>query len=442
MNRALTVSITIAFVTTLLAGCLGDGDDVDSAIPVARVSVTEVGGKIDTFLFDASASNGRGLKFEWDFGDNTESGDAIVEHTYEFGAGTYTASLTITDAAGIKDIWEEDIQVGDGINLPPKAFFEPSTRYLAVGEPLTVDAKLTQDQEGDPLVFEWDFNFVMTETEYIDFREAKMEADWNDAVVAGGASVQEGDGGTGETSASLPVVDPSDVTDIINGGKSPGHDHGGSAPEVSLFNGYRGPVEDPVFTLEEGFPDPTRFYVKLTAYDIKGETREILSEEIWPVEVVETKKSQYVSGEYSDVFTLGGPSTLTQSTPDQPETEEYYDDEYMYEFNTHSAIQEMYVNVTWNQNPAGEVDAAAANAIEIEVISPNQKTRSDDGTEGISLQMTSADELGFGEWDVWLFARGGAQIEWTITYWALMDLNPFRDLEAPYVLEERPDEEL
>lgn len=445
MNRAFFVAIAVALTSTIFAGCIGeDGDNLNAAIPRAVVTVSEVAGKIDTFMFDASASTGRGLGFAWTFGDGDSSNEAAIEHTYLYGAGFYDVKLTVTDTAGITDIWTDRVQVGDGINLAPQAFFKPSTRYLAVGEALTVDAKLTEDPEGDPVLFEWDFNFVMTESEYLDFRAIKAKTDYDSLPASDSGVTAAQDDGSADgnaTGASVPAAPTSEVTALANlGNKSPGHEHGGSAPAVSLFNGFR-TTTDPVFTLEEGFPDATRFYIKLTVIDVKGAMTDILSEEVWPVQVVETKAPMYYDGSMSGTFTLGGPATVTQSTPETTDFGAVYDDESFYQFEIPSAIKLMYVNVTWSQNPAA---AALANDIDIELESPNAKTRSATGTgsDSIVIELTEIDEMGAGKWYIDLFARQGANIEWTISHWAKVDLNPFRDLESEWVEIERPAEEL
>jgi hypothetical protein len=53
-----------------------------------------------TFLFEADAEGGtEPYTFQWDFGDGQQAIGRNIEHTYE-NPGTYTATLTVTDATG------------------------------------------------------------------------------------------------------------------------------------------------------------------------------------------------------------------------------------------------------------------------------------------------------------------------------------------------------
>jgi PKD repeat protein len=53
-----------------------------------------------TFLFEADAEGGtEPYTFHWDFGDGQQSTERFIRHTYE-NPGTYTATLTVTDAIG------------------------------------------------------------------------------------------------------------------------------------------------------------------------------------------------------------------------------------------------------------------------------------------------------------------------------------------------------
>jgi hypothetical protein len=53
-----------------------------------------------TFLFEADAEGGtEPYTFHWDFGDGQQATGRNIEHTYE-NPGTYTATLTVTDATG------------------------------------------------------------------------------------------------------------------------------------------------------------------------------------------------------------------------------------------------------------------------------------------------------------------------------------------------------
>lgn len=72
------------------------------ALPLSgsfSASHTQVRTEIDTISFEANALNGAGAPYSyaWDFGDGSTATGKTVEHTY-LTAGTYTVTVTITDA--------------------------------------------------------------------------------------------------------------------------------------------------------------------------------------------------------------------------------------------------------------------------------------------------------------------------------------------------------
>jgi PKD repeat protein len=73
--------------------------------PSANATVSKTEAKInETLTFDASNSSdpdGQITAYLWNFGDGNSSNQKIVTHAYS-RAGTYTASLTVTDDAGAK----------------------------------------------------------------------------------------------------------------------------------------------------------------------------------------------------------------------------------------------------------------------------------------------------------------------------------------------------
>jgi len=79
------------------------GAPVANEPPVVEMSTSpDVGEAPLTVTFDGSASTDaerQGLEYDWNFGDGITASGAVVQHTY-IAAGTYTAQLTVTDAAG------------------------------------------------------------------------------------------------------------------------------------------------------------------------------------------------------------------------------------------------------------------------------------------------------------------------------------------------------
>lgn len=426
MNRIVLAFVALALTTTVFAGCLGK-DDLDSSVPEAIAKITPTDAD-DTFVFDGSASKGIGLTFAWSFGDGTESDEPKATHTYEHGTGVYTAELVITDANGLTHEWSEKVTVGSGENAPPEASFTPSARVLEVGEPITVDASATTDPDDDPVRYEWDFNFPMKLAQYHDFREAK----------AGGA---EDDGSGNKSSVGEPLGAAIEtVRDRL--GKSPGdHDHGtATEPAPSMFNGQRS-ATDPVFTLEEGFPEETWFFIKLTAIDIKGASERIISEEIWPVEVLASKDEVFISDDRSGTFDFGAPATVTEQFPEDFPLHV----EYVWPFEIKQplmdlgrsevgstgsgggSIPSMYINLTWSDGDE------VPNDVQMRITTPNGDERNPTPSDGTtSLSFSGTENLGTGDWKVELWARSGIAIEYTVSYWAMVDHSPFRELEAEF----------
>jgi len=69
-----------------------------------------------TTTFDGSASTGAAPSYSWDYGDGNTAFGANPTHTYAT-AGTYTVSLTVTDACGTNDVTSSTVQVCPIVNL-------------------------------------------------------------------------------------------------------------------------------------------------------------------------------------------------------------------------------------------------------------------------------------------------------------------------------------
>jgi hypothetical protein len=412
MRRATATLIFSALTFTILAGCIG-GDGVEGAMPSAVVTVEEVPGQTDTYRFDASRSGGKNLVYEWSFGDGEVGEGPVVVHTYTHGSGRYEARLLISDPLGRQAVWTETVVVGTGMNLPPDALFSLPKRIFGVGEPVRVDASRTTDTEGDPIEFRWDFNYLMSMQEY----EADVEAL-----------------GDGKSAQALPLPRLSDVRDIL-GSKHAGHggEDGPGDYVASLFV-HTATTKEPVYILEEGFPEETVFFIRLRAYDVKGAHVAIISEEIWPVLVDNNPPARVVTGSETGRFDIGGDSAVTDALGNLPEGTLSY--EAGFTFTTEFPAEAAFVNVTFNENPLAENGVTELqNVMRIDARPPNFADPWTDTKSGgrISLTFNGADDPGVGEWDVYLVARKGFDIEWTVEWWVQVDINPFRGIELPYL---------
>ena len=77
----------------------------DMVAPTAKISAYPLSGMAPLVVnFDCTGStdiNGHLVSYSMDFGDGTEATGKVLKHTYK-SAGTYTATLTVTDDQGLK----------------------------------------------------------------------------------------------------------------------------------------------------------------------------------------------------------------------------------------------------------------------------------------------------------------------------------------------------
>lgn len=106
--------------------------------------------------FDASASTdaeGPIASYAWDFGDGHTGAGVTAAHTY--GApGTYSVTLTVTDAAGATNAVAHDVIAALApVNQAPTAAFTST----ATGLDATFDGTASADAEGPIASYAWDF---------------------------------------------------------------------------------------------------------------------------------------------------------------------------------------------------------------------------------------------------------------------------------------------
>ncbi len=110
----------------------------DSAGPTARLVVTidslgsrEAVTALSDVTIDASGSSGASLTFRVDFGDGATATQSVARHVY--GApGTYTATITVTDASGRTSTASSQIVVGSPLGTWTYSGYLARVRYVAV----------------------------------------------------------------------------------------------------------------------------------------------------------------------------------------------------------------------------------------------------------------------------------------------------------------------
>ncbi|KHF44425.1 MAG: PQQ-dependent sugar dehydrogenase [Saccharomonospora viridis] len=116
--------------------------------PVAKVSL-ETDPETRTVTFDGGESfdfDGDPLTYHWDFGDGTSDTGKRVEHVYDSSEERFTATLTVTDAAGASGTAE--VTVVPGNHTPRLRARTEEDRTYAVGETVSVSVWAEDDEDG------------------------------------------------------------------------------------------------------------------------------------------------------------------------------------------------------------------------------------------------------------------------------------------------------
>jgi PKD domain/Glucose / Sorbosone dehydrogenase len=119
--------------------------------PRAVVQANPTSGAVPlTVAFNGSGSSdpdGEALTYDWNFGDGTpHATTANATHTYA-AAGTYLATLKVTDSRGATDIGGVRIDAG---NTPPNPAIQSPTAAtrFRVGQPITLQGSATDAEDG------------------------------------------------------------------------------------------------------------------------------------------------------------------------------------------------------------------------------------------------------------------------------------------------------
>jgi PKD repeat protein len=125
-----------------------------NAAPVARATASPTSGTAPLpVTFDGTTSadaDGSIVSYQWNFGGGTTGSGAVVQHTYQ-SAGTYTATLTVTDNAGASANTTVQVQVAQN----PSAVIRVQTIARAIltqpsGKSVQATVRVT-DPTGNPI---------------------------------------------------------------------------------------------------------------------------------------------------------------------------------------------------------------------------------------------------------------------------------------------------
>lgn len=135
-------------------------DSTPNTPPVASAGGPYTGQTGSPVAFDASASNdpdGSIVQYDWDFGDGTvvTNAGATPSHTYA-AAGTFTASVTVTDNRGATNTATAQVTITQPANQAPTA--NPGGPYTgAAGSAIAFDGSASNDPDGSIASYAWDF---------------------------------------------------------------------------------------------------------------------------------------------------------------------------------------------------------------------------------------------------------------------------------------------
>ncbi len=154
-KKLLIIFVSIALLTGLLSGCTENTtSDTEpepepehtNAAPGALFEF-EIDGFIVNFTDKSSDADGDNLTYNWAFGDGSTSTEQNPVYTY-IANGTYPVVLTVSDETEVST-YQQTVIIG---NVVPIAAFTYAIENLTVNF-----TDNSQDLNGDPLTYLWDF---------------------------------------------------------------------------------------------------------------------------------------------------------------------------------------------------------------------------------------------------------------------------------------------
>ncbi|GAK53856.1 PKD domain protein [Candidatus Moduliflexus flocculans] len=221
--------------------------------------------------FDGSASSDTDdpiIDYVWDFGDGVSQQGKTVSHVYAL-PGTYTATLTVTDASQTLSAKQSDtVQIT--VNHPPIADAGGS-QVISPGETVTLDGNFSTDPDGEITTYQWNVG------ENVELDGARVEYQYDQpGIYQVRLTVTDNVGATGVDYAIItvnapPVADFYPIPRVAPGqvvkfDGSWSHDPDGAISRAVWDFGDDTPPQEGV-TAEHAFAAPGRYSVTLSVED-------------------------------------------------------------------------------------------------------------------------------------------------------------------------------
>ncbi len=144
-------------------------DPVGNQPPVANITTNTTSGNVPLVVTFSGANSsdvdGSIVSYAWTFGDGTAGTDSVVSHTYSI-AGSYTATLTVTDDKGATASRSVTITVKSTVttNKAPIASFTANYTTNLIPMTVALDAGGSTDSDGSIVSYAWNFGDGTTGT--------------------------------------------------------------------------------------------------------------------------------------------------------------------------------------------------------------------------------------------------------------------------------------
>ena len=180
--------------------------------PTAVANASPPSGFLGTlFLFDATGSTDDvGItEYRWDFGDAATDTNPLAPHAYA-ARGAFTVSLTVWDTAGQSDTDNLTIQIE---NRAPTASATATAPPIFRGQIVVLDGTGSYDPDRDPLTYSWrrfsgpPVTLTGANTATAGFVPTEL------GTYVFNLTVDDGFGGIGETSVTIPVLNRNPIAD-------------------------------------------------------------------------------------------------------------------------------------------------------------------------------------------------------------------------------------